>query len=51
MTESDGKPKRSRQYPAFWEKAVPIILAVLGVGLLVLLVIIFGVAAGVIGPH
>ncbi len=51
MTESEGKPRRSRQYPAFWEKAVPVILAILGIALLALLIIIFGVAAGLIGPH
>ena len=51
MPESERKPNRSRQYPAFWEKAVPILLAVLGVALLVLLIMILGVAAGLIGPH
>ncbi len=51
MTESEGKPKRPRQYPAFWEKAVPIILAILGIALLALLIIIVGVATGIIGAH
>jgi hypothetical protein len=51
MTESKGKPKGPRQYPVFWEKAVPIILAILGIALLVLLIVIFGVATGLIGAH
>lgn len=44
----DSAPKPPRKYPAFWEKAVPIFLAILGLAVLALLVIIFGVATGLI---
>ena len=38
------KPKR--QYPAFYEKVVPIALGLIGLATVVLLFIIFGVALG-----
>ncbi len=46
MSNPSGKPKPPRQYPPFWEKSVPIFLAILGLAVLTLLVIIFIVAAG-----
>ncbi len=46
MSKSPGKPKPTRQYPAFWEKAVPVFLILLGIGILVILFIILGVALG-----
>lgn len=42
------KPSSPRQYPKFWEKAVPIILVILLVGFVALLAIIFLVAAGIL---
>lgn len=48
---SDAPPKSPRKYPSFWEKAVPVFLAVLGIAVLILLIIIFGVASGMLGPH
>ena len=37
-----------RQYPPFFEKLVPIMLGVIGVLVVLLLVIIFGVALGLL---
>jgi hypothetical protein len=51
MPESTGSSKPPRQYPAFWEKAVPVILVFLGVGFIALMVIILVVATGLVGTH
>ncbi len=51
MSDPSGNSKPPRQYPAFWEKAVPIFLGVLGLAVLVLLVIILIVATGQPGVH
>ena len=40
--------KSRRQYPPFFEKTVPIILGVIGLLVMVLLVIILGVALGLL---
>ncbi len=48
MPESPGSSRSPRRYPGFWEKGVPIILGILGVALLVLMVIIFVVATGLV---
>ncbi len=49
MTGTPGKSKPPRQYPAFWEKGVPIFLAVLGLAVLILLIIILIVVTGQAG--
>jgi len=43
---NDKPPKR--QYPAFYEKAVPIALVVIVLGLVVLLLIVLAVFAGLV---
>ncbi len=48
---SSGGSKPPRQYPAFWEKSVPVFLGILGLAVLILLVIIFLVATGLVGAH
>ncbi|HSR32725.1 MAG TPA: hypothetical protein VLY63_19360 [Anaerolineae bacterium] len=42
---NDGAPPK-RQYPAFWEKAVPIALGIIGIAIVILLIIILAVALG-----
>jgi hypothetical protein len=42
--QEDRRPKR--QYPAFYEKAIPVILAIIVIGIVALLIIIFVVALG-----
>jgi hypothetical protein len=37
---------RKRQYPAFYEKAVPVALAIIVVAIVILLAIIVGIALG-----
>lgn len=44
---NDGAPPK-RQYPAFWEKAVPVALGVIGIAIVILLVIILAVALGLL---
>ncbi len=51
MPDLSGNSKPPRQYPAFWEKAVPIFLGVLGLAILILLVVIIVVATGQTGVH
>jgi hypothetical protein len=48
MPDQNGQLERSRKrrYPAFYEKAVPLILTVVVVAIAVLLAIIVGVALG-----
>lgn len=43
-TCKDSDPARKRRYPAFYEKAVPIALAILVIA--IVLPIVFGVALG-----
>jgi hypothetical protein len=45
MSDPSGRSKPPRQYPAFWEKGVPIFLGILGLAVLILLIVIFVVAA------
>ncbi len=47
MSDTSDSSKKPRRYPTFWEKAVPIVLGLLGIAFLVLLVIILAVATGV----
>jgi hypothetical protein len=51
MTTPQGSPKSPRRYPGFWEKAVPIFLGVLALAVIILLAIIFVVAAGIFPAH
>jgi hypothetical protein len=46
MPDQDKPTPPKRQYPVFYEKLVPIALAVIVVIVVVLLLIIFGVALG-----
>jgi hypothetical protein len=46
MSNQDPKPPSRRQYPAFYEKAVPIALGLIALAVVVLLLIIFAVALG-----
>jgi hypothetical protein len=44
-----GNPQPpKRRYPAFWEKAVPIVLAVIVLAVVLLLVVVFAVATGLL---
>ena len=45
-TGRDNDPAPKRRYPAFYEKAVPIALAILVIAIVVLLFIVLGVALG-----
>jgi hypothetical protein len=46
MADQDKRTPPKRQYPVFYEKLVPIALAVIVVIIVALLLIIFGVALG-----
>ncbi|UCC86628.1 MAG: hypothetical protein JSV81_17515 [Anaerolineales bacterium] len=46
MPAGDNSTPPKRQYPPFYEKAVPIALAIIVVIIVVLLLIIFSVAVG-----
>lgn len=46
MPDQENSTPPKRQYPAFYEKAVPIALAIVALIIVVLLIIIFGVALG-----
>ena len=46
MYDKDNHTPPKRQYPPFYEKAVPIALAIIAIAIVVLLTIIFGVALG-----
>jgi hypothetical protein len=46
MDEKDNQVPPKRQYPPFYEKAVPIALSIIIIVILVLLIIIVGVALG-----
>lgn len=46
MPEKDNHTPPKRQYPPFYEKLVPIALAIIAIAIVVILVIIVGVALG-----
>ncbi len=46
MGNQDGRPPANRHYPPFYEKVVPIALAIIALIVVVLLLIILGVALG-----
>jgi len=46
MSDQEKRTPPERRYPPFYEKAVPIILAIIGLFVLVLLVVIVAVALG-----
>jgi hypothetical protein len=46
VPEKDGSPPPNRQYPAFYEKLVPVALGIIVVVIILLLLIIVGVALG-----
>jgi uncharacterized membrane protein YidH (DUF202 family) len=46
MTEDD-KEQRRRQYPPIYEKAIPLVLAIIAIVIVVLVLIILGVILGV----
>jgi hypothetical protein len=46
MTSKNQDRPSSRQYPSFYEKAVPIALGVIAIAIVVLLLVILGVALG-----
>ncbi len=43
------KTPPQRQYPQFYEKAVPVAIAILTVGVFIMVVIAIGVALGIFG--
>jgi hypothetical protein len=46
MDDKERPARPKRKYPPFYEKAVPIALAIIGVIIVVLLIVILGVALG-----
>ncbi len=46
MSNKDNSTPTKRQYPPIYEKAVPIVLALIAIGFVVLLVVIFAVVLG-----
>ena len=46
MSDKDGRQPAKREYPVFYEKAVPIALGVIVVVIIILLLLILGVALG-----
>ena len=48
MTNSEQEPTPRRQYPAFYEKFIPIAIGVIAVIVVVVLVFALGVALGLI---
>ena len=48
MSEKDRKQQIRRQYPPLYERLVPIALALIAFAILIVLVIIFAVALGLI---
>jgi hypothetical protein len=46
MNDTDDRTPPKRQYPPFFEKAVPIALAIIVVAIIILLLVIVGVALG-----
>jgi hypothetical protein len=48
MDEKDNQTPPKRQYPPFYEKAVPIALGIIAIVILALLIIIVGLALGLL---
>ncbi len=46
MSDSEPKHRPSREYPALYERIVPIAMVLIAVAVIVILVIIFGVVLG-----
>lgn len=46
MNDKDNRTLPKRQYPPFFEKAVPIAIGIIAVVIVILLIIIVGVALG-----
>ena len=46
MGNQDGQTPAKRHYPPFYEKVVPIVLAIIALTVVVLLLVILGVALG-----
>jgi len=46
MSNRDNGTPPKRQYPAFYEKAVPIALGLIAIAIIVIVLIIFAVALG-----
>ena len=46
MTQNKNHPPSKREYPAIYEKVVPIALLIIGITVIVLLLITFAVAFG-----
>jgi hypothetical protein len=46
MSDTGPKPKPRRQYPPFYERIVPIALALIALAIIVVLIIILGVVLG-----
>jgi hypothetical protein len=46
MYDKDNPTPPKRQYPPFYEKAVPIVLGIIAIAIIVLLLVIIGVALG-----
>ena len=46
MGSQDGRPPARRHYPPFYEKVVPIALAIIALIVVALLLVILGVALG-----
>jgi len=47
VKHSNPRPPK-RRYPAFWERAVPIVLVVIVLAIVLLLVVVFAVATGLL---
>ena len=48
MQDRDNRGPPLREYPAFYEKAVPIALGIIALAIVILLLVIFGVALGLL---
>jgi hypothetical protein len=48
IVKHDNLQPPKRRYPAFWEKAVPIALTVIVLAIVLLLVVVFAVATGLL---
>lgn len=48
MNDNDNRTSPKRQYPPFYEKAVPIAIGIIVVVIVILLIIIIGVALGLL---
>ena len=48
MSEEDRKQQTRRRYPQFYERIVPIALALIAFAIIIVLIVIFGVVLGLI---